>query len=221
MTENYPAPAPPQRGEPQAPRPAQDDHSTADVVKDQAADVGHSGVEAGKHAAEVASEEASGVVAEAGRQGRDLLRQAQDQVTEQAARGQQRAAGELLALRDDLRLMADRVDRNSPAGELARRAASRANVAGRWLDNRGPGQVLDEVQAFARRRPGMFLALAAGVGLLAGRMTRGMQAAASDGWSAATTEPDPGEATAPDAVPSYPEPTGLAAADQPRPESTL
>jgi hypothetical protein len=220
MTENYRAPAPPLVGEQQAPPTAQDDHGTADVVKDQAADVGHGSVEAGKHAAGVASEQAADVVAEAGRQGRDLLKQAQDQLTDQAARGQQRAAGELLALGDELRLMADQVDRDRPAGELARRAASRAHAAGRWLDDRGPGQVLDEVQAFARRKPGMFLALAAGAGLLAGRMTRGMQAAASDGSSAATTAPDLGEATAPD-VPSHGEPSGAAAAGKPRPESTL
>ncbi len=221
MTENYPQPVPQQAAEPLAPLTDQADPSTADVVRDQAADVGHSGVEAGKHAAEVATEQASGVVAEAGRQGRDLLSQAQGQLTEQAARGQQRAAGGLLALADDLRLMADRVDPNSPAGELARRAAVRARAVGQWLDSREPGQVLDEVQGFARRKPGIFLALAAGAGLLGGRLTRGMQAAASDGWSAATTEPEPAAVTAPDHGPVYPEAGDLDAANPLRPQSTL
>jgi hypothetical protein len=40
---------------------------------------------------------------------------------------------------------------------------------------------VDEVQSFARRRPGVFLALAAAAGLVAGRLTRGIKAASSDG----------------------------------------
>jgi hypothetical protein len=36
------------------------------------------------------------------------------------------------------------------------------------------------MQSFARRRPGVFLALAAGAGLMAGRLTRGMKAASKD-----------------------------------------
>jgi hypothetical protein len=213
MTENYPLPKP---------LDARADESTADVVKDQAADVGHSSVEAGKHAAEVARDEASGVVVEAGRQGRNLLRQAQDQLLEQAARGQQRAAGGLISLSDELRSMADRADRAGPAGNLARSTASRARAAGQWLDGREPGQVLDEVQAFARRKPGLFVAMAAGVGLVAGRLTRGMAAAAADdGSSAATAAPEPDEMQAPSAVPSYPEPGSPVAADRPRPAGTL
>jgi hypothetical protein len=219
MTENYPPPVPAQMGNPPVPD-ARADQNTADVVKDQAADVGHSSVEAGKHAAEVARDEASGVVTEARRQGRNLLRQAQDQMLEQAARGQQRVAGELISLGDELRSMADRADRDGPAGDLARTTASRAHSAGQWLDSREPRQVLDEVQAFARRKPGLFLAMAAGVGLVAGRLTRGMQAAASDGSSAAPAAPEPGEIPTPSAVPSYPVPGGPVAADRPRPAGT-
>jgi hypothetical protein len=40
--------------------------------------------------------------------------------------------------------------------------------------------VVDEVESFARRRPGVFLALAAGTRLIAGRLIRGMKAASSD-----------------------------------------
>lgn len=44
--------------------------------------------------------------------------------------------------------------------------------------------------AFARRRPGVFLALAAGAGLIAGRLTRGVKAASSyDQESAAPATP--------------------------------
>jgi hypothetical protein len=180
MTENYsPASMPPQRGDPLTPLPAQQ-QDTADVVKDQAADLSHSSIQAGKHAADVAREQASGVAAEVGRQGRDLLGHAQDQLGEQAAQGQQRLAAELLSLSDELSSMADGSGQGGVAADLARHAASRARGAGQWLGERRPAQVMDEVQSFARRRPGAFLILAAAAGLVAGRLTRGIQAAGSD-----------------------------------------
>jgi hypothetical protein len=176
MTENYsPASMPPLR----APLPPEQD--TTDVVRDQAADLGHSGVQAGKHTADVAREQAAGVAAEAGRQGRDLLRQGQDQLGEQAAQGQQRLAAQLLSLSDQLTSMADGSGQNGVATDLTRQAASRARDAGQWLGERGPTQVLDEVQSFARRRPAVFLVVAAGAGLIAGRLTRGLKSASDDG----------------------------------------
>ena len=167
MTENYPpASTPSRRGKPSPPQPAKE-MGTAEVVQDQAADLSHSSVQAGKHVADVAREQASGVAAEAGRQGRDLLRQAQNQLEEQAAQGQQRLAAGLLSLSDELSSMADGSTQGGAAADLARDAASRARDAGQWLGGRRPAQVVDEVQSFARRRPGVFLALAAAAGLVA------------------------------------------------------
>ena len=179
MTENYlPASTPPQQAESPPPVLAEE-QGTAEVVKDQAADLSHSGIQAGKHAADVAREQASGVAAEAGSQGKDLLRQAQDQLAEQAAQGQQRLAAELLSLSDELSSMADGSGQGGVAADLARHAASRARDAGQWLGDRRPAQVMDEVQSFARRRPGVFVALAAAAGLAAG-LTRGVKSAAAD-----------------------------------------
>lgn len=191
MTEEYlpPSAPPPWPDEPLPPQ----EQGTADVVKDQAAELGRSGAKAGQHAVDVARDQAADVAAEAGRQGRNLLRQAQDELGEQTARGQRRLAAELISLGDQLGSMAD----GSPPGvasDLARQAASRARDAGQWLGDRRPAQVIDEVQAFARRRPGVFLALAAGAGLLAGRLTRGIQAASRD-------DQEPAAPTAPGAGP--------------------
>jgi hypothetical protein len=185
MTENYPpAATPSERGESRPPVLAEE-QGTADVVKDQASDLGHSSVQAGKHVADVAREQASGVAAEAGRQGRDLLQQAQGQLEEQAARGQRRLADRLLSLSDELRSMADASGQGGMAAGLAHQAASRVGDAGQWLGGRKPGQVVDEMQSFARRKPAVFLALAAGAGLVAGRLTRGLKDASSDGSAAA------------------------------------
>jgi hypothetical protein len=203
MTENYPpASTPPQRGKPLPRQPAKERGTTA-VVKDQAADLGHGSMQAGKHAAEVAREQASGVAAEAGRQGRYLLRQAQDQLGDQAAQGQQRLAAGLLSLSDELSSMADGSTEGGVAADLARDVASRARDAGQWLGERRPAQVVDEVQSFARRRPGVFLALAAGAGLLAGRLTRGMKAASSDGRTPAGGLPATGGVPARDTNMAY------------------
>jgi hypothetical protein len=175
MTENYlPGSAPP-RGEPWA-----HEQGTAQIVKDQTSDLGHSSAQAGKHVADVAREQTSGVVAEAGRQGMDLLQQAQGQIEEQAAHGQRRVAERLLSLSDELRSLADSSGQGGMATDLMQQAAARLEDAGQWLDAREPGQVVHEIQSFARRRPTAFLLLAAGAGLVAGRLTRGLKDATAD-----------------------------------------
>ncbi len=170
MTQEYPpTPTSPRRQGGSLPP---QEEGTADVAKDQAAELSHSGVQAGKHAAEAAREQASVVAGEVGSQGRNLLDQAQDQLGQQAGRGQQRLAAELHSLGDQLSSMAESSDQGGMAVDLARQAAARAREAGQWLGDRRPEQVVDEVQSFARRRPAVFLALAAGVGLVAGAHPR-------------------------------------------------
>src|SRR5580692_9472226 len=180
MTENYPPTAMPSRHGESRPPILAEEQGTADVVKDQASDLGHSSVQAGKHVADVAREQASGVAAEAGRQGRDLLQQAQGQMEEQAARGQRRVAERLVSLSGELRSMADNSGQGGVAADVMQRAAARVGDAGQWLDARQPGQVMHEVQSFARRRPAVFLLLAAGAGLVVGRFTRGLKDATAD-----------------------------------------
>jgi hypothetical protein len=182
MTENYlTGSTPPPGGE-----SLETERDTAQLVKDQASDVANSSAQAGKHVGDVAREQASGVAAEAGRQGRNLLQQAQGQLHEQAGEGQQRVAKKLLSLSDELRSMAENSNQGV-AVELAQQAASRVRDAGHWLEDREPGQVADEMQSFARRRPAVFLVLAAGAGLVAGRLTRGLKDATA-GNSTETAE---------------------------------
>jgi hypothetical protein len=191
MTDKYPPAATPPPGwsapSESLPPASTREQGTADLVKGEAADLGNGSVQAGKHVAEVAREQASGVMAEAGRQGRGLLQQAQQELEVQAAHGQQRLAKQLLSLGDELRSMADTSGRGGMATDLTQQAASRVCDAGQWLDEHRPGQVAEEIQSFARRRPVVFLALAAGAGLVAGRLTRGLKNAASDNSTTSTT----------------------------------
>ena len=150
--------------------------STADVAKDQAANVAGSATDAGKHVAGVAKDQAGQVTAEAGRQVKQLVGQAQSELSTQAQAQQEKLAGGLHAVGDQLKSMANNADQPGVATDLAHQAADKAHEFAGWLDARDPGSVLNEVRAYARRRPGTFLAIALGAGLVAGRLARGLAA---------------------------------------------
>ena len=76
--------------------------------------------------------------------------------------------------------MSQHSDQSGVATELARQGAGRTHDLATWLEDREPHEVLQELQTFARRRPGRFLLAAAGAGLLAGRLTRGIKDSATD-----------------------------------------
>src|SRR3984957_10569108 len=125
MTDNFlPGSTPPQ-GDEAFPPASAEEQGAADVVKDQVSDLSHSSIQTGMHVADVAREQASGVAVEAGRQGRDLLQQAQGQLEEQAAQGQQRLANQLLSLSDELRSMAGASGQGGMAAGLGGAAARR------------------------------------------------------------------------------------------------
>jgi hypothetical protein len=153
---------------------------TVDVAKDQAAALGQGAAEAGQHVAAVTKDQAQNVVAEAGSQAKDLLRQARSELSEQAGAQQQRLAQGLHALADELHSMSRHSEQPGVATDLARQGASRSHDVASWLETREPGNLLEELRTFARRRPGTFLLAAAGAGLLAGRLTRGVKDATNN-----------------------------------------
>ena len=112
--------------------------------------------------------------------------------------------------------MAGASDQGGMAASLASQAASRVRTAGQWLEDRKPGQVADEMQSFARRRPAVFLALAVGAGLVAGRLTRGLKDADSDNSAAAPAAMQglSGQSAQPSDMASYPPATAAGVSDQ-------
>jgi hypothetical protein len=155
------------------------DQSKAGAAKEQAAAVGQVAAEAGQQVASVAKDQAQNVVAEAGSQAKDLVGQARSELTDQAASQQKRLAAGLRALGDELESMTHHSEQPGVATDLAKQASTRAHDAASWLDDREPGHLLQELQTFARQKPGTFLALAAAAGLLAGRLGRGVKDAGS------------------------------------------
>lgn len=170
---------------------ASDESSTAEVAKDQAGQVADTAKQAGAQVAGTVKEQAGQVTAEAGKQAKQLLAEAQSQVTEQAGATQQRVAEGLHALADELTGMAKNSEQDGPATDLARQAADKAHQAASWLADRDPGALLDEVRSFARRKPGAYLAIALGAGVLAGRLTRGLTAPSEDDTPARPAIPGP------------------------------
>jgi hypothetical protein len=161
--------------------------STTSAAKDEAKDVGRQGVDAAKGVAQTAGTEAKNVAGEAGTQAKNLMGEVGSTLKSQAGTQQQRVSEGLRSLTDELKSMAEKSE-NGTAQQLVQQVAQRTDSAASWLEGRDPGALLDEVTGFARRRPGAFLLIAAGAGMLAGRLTRGL-AGGSDSSGTPSTGP--------------------------------
>lgn len=126
-----------------------------------------------------AKEQASGVAGTATEQIKSLADQARAELGTQAESQQKRAADGLRSLSSELSSMARNSEEPGYATDLVRQASDTTDRVANWLDERDPGSLVRDVQDFARRRPGLFIALAAGAGLLVGRLARGMKDAPS------------------------------------------
>jgi hypothetical protein len=170
---------------------------TTQVARDEATDVGRTAADAGRQVAGTAAEQAADVAQEVKTQARDLVGEARGQVQQQARDGQQKATDGIRALVQELREMADGGQQAGPVSEIARQAADRGDRLADWLGEREPGDLVEEVRSFARRRPGAFVLGAAVAGVVVGRLTRGAVDAA---------RVDPGPAPLPAYGSGYPRP---------------
>ncbi|WP_327034345.1 hypothetical protein [Micromonospora ureilytica] len=156
-------------------------------VRDQARQVGSEAAQAGGAVAQTAKEQGTEVGREAARQARNLYGEARSQLASQTGEQQRRAAGGLRSLADEMRSMAEQGGQAGPVTELARQAADRVHGVAGWLEQREPGDLITEVRDYARRNPGTFLVGAAVLGVLAGRLTRGISAAGDDSGNGSST----------------------------------
>lgn len=147
-----------------------------------------------KNVAATASQEAGRTTREATEQARLLWSQARTELTDQAGTQQARAASGLHDLAQQLGSMAQQSDQDGVARSLVEDVARRAGDAAAWLDQRDPGTLLQDVRDVARRRPGAFLAVAAGLGVIAGRMSRGL---VDEAHSGGTQSPSAGSTATP------------------------
>jgi hypothetical protein len=185
--------------------------SKTGAAKEQAGEVARQATDSAQSVAETAKSEAANVAAEVKTNAKDLLYQAKSDLTEQAGTQQQKVAHGLRAISAELHAMASAPDQPGVAADLARQAAERSSAIASWLDDRDPGSLLNEVKSFARQRPGTFLMLAAGAGILAGRLSRSLAAGAPDAASRPAGTHAAGTGTTGTGAPVYRVPdTGMA-----------
>ncbi|GAA1846643.1 hypothetical protein [Agromyces salentinus] len=156
---------------------------TSGGVGEKASALASEAGDAGRHVVDVAKGESRGVASETGRQARRFMGQVGDELSSQASTQQSRIAEGLRSVGSEFSGMAGDGSRSGFAVDLVRGAGERADAAARWLDDRDPGSLVEEVKRFARRRPGVFIAIAVGAGVVAGRLTRAIATPSEDSGS--------------------------------------
>jgi cell division septum initiation protein DivIVA len=159
---------------------------TKEVASQEAKSVAQDTKSSASDVAGTAQEQVGDVVNEATQQLKTLFDQLKNELGGHGSDQQKRLATGLSSLADELDGMARGGEQSGIASDLARQASTRTRDAATWMENREPGEVVEEVKRFARRRPGAFLAAAAVVGLVAGRVTRGIADEARDDGNAGT-----------------------------------
>ncbi len=162
--------------------------SATDVAKSEAANVAEGTKESAQQVAQTSVEQAKQVTEEARQRASDLVGEARQQVSKQMSTQQTRAAGSLRSLADELSQMAN--DRSGVASTAAEQASDKARKIATYLEDREPGDLLDELRGFARQRPGLFLAGAAAAGMVLGRVTRGVVDKHRDDSAQSGSEPE-------------------------------
>jgi hypothetical protein len=154
---------------------------TAATAADKSREVAESASEQAGALAGTAREQAAEVGAEVAHQGRQVLSQATTKLHEQGRQQTHALASTVRGWADQTRALAD--GHPEQAGQIAgyaRDAADRAAQAAGTLEERGFDGIVDDVQRFARRRPGVFLLGAAIAGFGAGRLIRSAPGATED-----------------------------------------
>lgn len=146
----------------------------ADAAKSAASDVAGDAKEQAANVSGTAKEQAANVASEVSDHARQLFGQASGTLKDQAADQQQKAASGLRTIGDHLGKMADNDDEQGLAAKVVRDLSNRAGSVAGYLEGRDPGSLVDEVKSFAARRPGTFIAIAAGAGILAGRLAKAL-----------------------------------------------
>jgi len=138
-------------------------------AKEVAAQTGQASKEAAADVKDTAKEQAARVGQEAKAQVGNLASEVKGRVSDQARSQNDKLVSQIRSTADQLdEMRGDRGD--SPASAVVTRVAEGGRQLADYLDRNGPDGVLREVQDFARRRPGAFLATALAAGFVVGRL---------------------------------------------------
>jgi len=200
VAETYPATYPATETYP-ATTGSYDDGGDDSKAKQVAGQAQQAAGQAASDVKDTAKEQAQRVGAEAKTQVRNVASDVRGKVSDQARTQNDKLVGTIRQTADQLdEMRGERGD--SPAAAVVSRVADGGRQIADYLDRNGPEGVLREVQDFARRRPGAFLATALAAGFVVGRLGKGVAKADSD---AGETKPSSDSFVS--ATPSYsPEP---------------
>jgi arylsulfatase A-like enzyme len=123
---------------------------------------------------ETAKEQARQVKDEVASLGRGLVDRAKSELHDQGRSQADQVAHAMRRVSDQAgALAAGRVDEAGNVADYVRRAGDQVGRVADRLDQRGVDGVVNDVQEFARRRPGAFLLGCAAAGFVTGRLLRG------------------------------------------------
>jgi len=183
-----------------------------DTAKEQAQNVAASAKNEAGNVVETAKEQAQVVTSDVREQAKQLTDEARSQLTDHAFAQRDNAVQSLRSIGDELTGMSDQAIDPGIGAQLTREVGGMAHKSADFLQEREPGQLVEEVREFARRRPGAFLIGAAAAGFLVGRVTRNAKSAHSSG--SANGSSDGGRAlVTPTAVDIYASPAGRPAVE--------
>ena len=190
------------------------DSGVKEKAKEVATQTGQASREAAADVKDTAKEQVARVGQEAKAQVGNLASDVRNRVSDQARTQNSRLVSQIRDTADQLdEMRGDRGD--SPAAAVVTRVAEGGRQFADYLDRNGPEGVLREVQDFARRRPGAFLATALAAGFVVGRLGKSVAKADADaGQEKPGTDSFVSRPTYPAATPTYPEtPTYATSAD--------
>jgi len=159
----------------------------AGTASEQASQVTGTAKEQASEVVGTAKEQVTQVAGEAANHARDLLDQARTQVQGQVVSQKGQLTERLRQIATELSDLAS--GKGSPQGAggavagLAQQASQRAQGFADYIERREPQDLLNDGRAFAGRRPGAFLAGAAVLGAVAGRLVKGVKADSSSSGS--------------------------------------
>lgn len=183
----------------------------AATAAQQTKEVAATAAETAKDVASTVKEQVGVVGQEAVSQARNLIHESRSQLSTQAEAQTEKIAGSVRQLGDQLQALTDgRIEEAGPVGDYARQIAGTVARYADQIEERGFEGIIQDVQRFARRRPGTFLLGAAIAGFGIGRILRNANAAQTDdvsslasGQTMTPALPRPGTIGAAPALPTY------------------
>lgn len=169
-------------------------------TKERAANVAGTAQQQARGVAGDAREQASVVASEVSDQARNFAGEARRAVDDQARDQTHRLAGTIDGMGGKLQALAHGdADQAGELRDYVDDLGQRLHGVAERLDSKGLDGMVEDVQRFARRRPGVFLASAVAAGFVAGRLARGASGQGDGQGQETRGEPFAGS-TAPDAT---------------------